>query len=63
LRAPRIDQIEKEFPSLPVNVRVRTVVVSSGTASRRAVAFWTPIASARTYAFAYVGMPVKVLAA
>jgi len=37
-----------ESAAIPVNVIVSTVVVNSGTASLRAVAFWTPIAKARS---------------
>ena len=46
LRAATAVQLVLCAAAIPVSVRVRTVVVRSATASRRAVAFWTPIARA-----------------
>ena len=43
---PPVPPASRESAAIPVSVSVSTVVVRSGTASRRAIAFWTPIASA-----------------
>ena len=56
-------ELRPESAAMPVSVMVSTVVVRSGTASRRAVVFWMPIAvansAATTTALPWPGRPLE----